>query len=129
MFSSVLQGVVTLSLLRQQWSLTLILLFLCRDENWEFFLKLHVEWRCEYLSDKWNPFVKEKQYKDLTMRERILILHKLCHWRLELDDIADLLRVSVALIMYTHTHTLAHMQYTHTLAHMQYAHTHSYTHT
>lgn len=34
----------------------------CREENWEFFLKMHLEWRCEYLQQKWNPH-KDKEYK------------------------------------------------------------------
>lgn len=65
----------------------------CSEDNWPFFLKLHIEWRCEYLKEKWNPFSDNKEYKDLSIRQRVEILHKLCHWRLELDDIADLFRV------------------------------------
>ncbi len=70
-------------------------------ENWEFFLKLHFEWRCEHLGQKWNPFSGNKPYKDLTARTKLEILHKLCHWRLELDDTTDLLRVSWLLVAYT----------------------------
>ena len=33
--------------------------------------------------------------RNLTIREKVELLHKLCHWRLELDDIGDLLKVSV----------------------------------
>lgn len=118
---------------------------LTSEENWEFFLKMHLEWRCEYLKEKWNPH-ENKDYKwafflsaqlasthpflpacqdsplppsllyrthpfpfacvslpvtshslclsrDLTTREKVETLHRLCHWRLELDDIGDLLRV------------------------------------
>ena len=71
----------------------------CSEDNWPFFLKLHIEWRCEYLKEKWNPFTGDKEYKDLTIRQRVEILHKLCHWRLELDDIADLVRVSQRFIL------------------------------
>ena len=37
-------------------------LLLTREENWEFFLKMHLEWRCEYLKEKWNPH-ENKDYK------------------------------------------------------------------
>ena len=57
-------------------------------------LKLHLKWRCEHLKEKWNPLAGDKEYKDLDMYSRVSIMHKLCHWRLELDDIGDLLRVS-----------------------------------
>jgi len=67
--------------------------FLPSEDNWAFFLKLHLEWRCEYLGEKWNPMQGEREYKDLLIRERVEILHRLCHWRMELDDVADLLRV------------------------------------
>ena len=35
---------------------------LTSEENWEFFLKMHLEWRCEYLKEKWNPH-ENKDYK------------------------------------------------------------------
>ena len=57
-------------------------------------LKLHLKWRCEHLKEKWNPLSGETEYKDLDTYSRVSIMHKLCHWRLELDDIGDLLRVS-----------------------------------
>ena len=57
-------------------------------------LKLHLKWRCENLSEQWNPLAGDELYQDLDAYSRICILHKLCHWRLELDDVADLLRVS-----------------------------------
>ena len=66
-----------------------------REDNWTFFLKLHLDWRCEYLHEKWNPFNGEKEYKDLSIRERVEVLHRLCHWRMELDDVGELVRVSV----------------------------------
>lgn len=56
-------------------------------------LKLHLKWRCENLKEKWNPLSGDKEYKDLDIYSRVCIMHKLCHWRMELDDIADLLRV------------------------------------
>ena len=27
----------------------------CREENWEFFLKMHLQWRYDYLEEKFNP--------------------------------------------------------------------------
>ena len=72
----------------------------CSEDNWPFFLKLHIEWRCEYLKEKWNPFTDDKEYKDLSIRQRVEILHRLCHWRLELDDIADLVRVSPCFVSF-----------------------------
>ena len=63
-------------------------------ENWPLMLKLHLKWRCDNLGERWNPLEGDQQYQDLDPYSRIAILHKLCHWRLELDDIADLLRVS-----------------------------------
>lgn len=57
-------------------------------------LKLHLKWRCDNLKEKWNPLSGEKEYKDLDTYSRVTIMHKLCHWRLELDDVGDLLRVS-----------------------------------
>ena len=35
--------------------------------------------------------------RDLKMREKIELLHRICHWRLELDDIGDTLRVCVCM--------------------------------
>lgn len=64
------------------------------EDNWPLMLKLHLKWRCDNLKEKWNPLSGETEYKDLDTYSRVLILHKLCHWRLELDDIGDLLRVS-----------------------------------
>ena len=57
-------------------------------------LKLHLQWRCDNLKERWNP-LSDKDYKDLDTFSRVSIIHKLCHWRLELDDIADLLRVTL----------------------------------
>lgn len=57
-------------------------------------LKLHLKWRCDNLKEKWNPLSGDMEYKDLDIYSRVSIMHKLCHWRLELDDIGDLLRVS-----------------------------------
>ena len=62
------------------------------------FAKLHVEWRCEYLNDKWNPFGENREFKDLTIRQKVELLYHLCHWRLELADVADHLRVSYFLV-------------------------------
>ena len=66
-----------------------------REENWPFFLKLHLQWRCEFLSERWNPLSGDREYAELGSREKVEILHRLCNWRLELDDIGDLLRVRV----------------------------------
>ena len=66
-----------------------------REENWQSFLKLHLRWRCDFLNEKWDPFqTKGCDYRGLTARDKIELLHKLCHWRLELDDVGDLVRVS-----------------------------------
>ena len=66
-----------------------------RESNWQSFLKLHVRWRCDFLNEKWNPFqVKQCEYEGLSARDKVELLHKLCHWRLELDDVGDLCRVS-----------------------------------
>ena len=70
------------------------IIIICSEENWPLLLKLHLKWRCEHLKEKWNPLSGDSEYKDLDNYSRISIIHKLCHWRLELDDIADLLRVS-----------------------------------
>ncbi len=43
-------------------------MFLCSEDNWQFFLKLHLEWRCEFLKEKWNPFAPDKAYKQLSTR-------------------------------------------------------------
>ena len=64
------------------------------EDNWPLMLKLHLKWRCDNLKEKWNPLSGEREYKDLDRYSRVSIMHKLCHWRLELDDIGDLLRVS-----------------------------------
>lgn len=61
------------------------------EENWEFFMKMHLEWRCEYLHEKFNPH-EGKTYKELTTRNKVDIIHHICHWRMELDDIGELLR-------------------------------------
>ncbi|CAI8034138.1 Cat eye syndrome critical region protein 2 homolog [Geodia barretti] len=63
------------------------------EENWQSFLKLHVRWRCDFLHEKWDPFQsKGCDYGSLGAREKVELLHKLCHWRLELDDVGDLVR-------------------------------------
>jgi hypothetical protein len=67
-------------------------LFMNREENWEFFLKMHLQWRNDNLDEGWNPH-RDKIYKDLDTRTKVEILHRLIHWRLELDDVGDLLRV------------------------------------
>lgn len=71
---------------------------------------MHIQWRNDHLDENWNPH-KDKVYKsvdrvtlglivgflyrrDLDSRTKVEILHKMIHWRLELDDIGDLLRVS-----------------------------------
>lgn len=64
------------------------------EENWCIMLKAHLKWRCDNLKEKWNPLSGDAEYKDLDTYSRVAILHKLCHWRLELDDIGELLRVS-----------------------------------
>jgi hypothetical protein len=61
------------------------------EENWEFFLKMHLQWRNDNLDEGWNPH-RDKIYKDLDTRTKVEILHRLIHWRLELDDVGDLLR-------------------------------------
>ena len=54
-----------------------------------------MRWRCDFLHEKWDPFQsKGCDYSGLAAREKIELLHKLCHWRLELDDVGDLVRVS-----------------------------------
>ena len=65
-----------------------------REDNWQSFLKLHVKWRCDFLNEKWDPFhSKQCEYGGLSPRDKVELLHKLCHWRLELDDVGDLVRV------------------------------------
>ena len=96
----------------------------------------------------------DKEYKDLPIRERVEILHRLCHWRMELDDIADLLRVRTkshhthsATSLTPHTLTITHLTVTHsatsltphilhhhtphchTLSHLPHHHTPSPSHT
>ena len=74
---------------------------------------MHLEWRCEYLDLKWNPH-RDKTYKVRRLHHftklhktlslsliagsfqrvtRSILSTSLCHWRLELDDIGELLRV------------------------------------
>ena len=44
------------------------------------YLMLHCTYTCTYC-------------RDLDTRTKVEILHKMIHWRMELDDIGDLLRV------------------------------------
>lgn len=32
------------------------------EENWEFFLKMHMQWRVDHLGEEWNPH-RDKIYK------------------------------------------------------------------
>ena len=40
------------------------------------------------------------------MREKIELLHRICHWRLELDDIGDSLRVGALVYWCVHVYVV-----------------------
>ena len=33
------------------------------DDDWEVLLKLHLQWRCDNLEEKYNPLPGDKPYK------------------------------------------------------------------
>ena len=37
--------------------------YMLREENWSFMLKLHLEWRVDYLKESFNPLAGDQEYK------------------------------------------------------------------
>ena len=38
-------------------------LHIYREENWSFMLKLHLEWRVDFLKESFNPLAGDQEYK------------------------------------------------------------------
>eukprot|EP00800_Vazella_pourtalesii_P010527 TRINITY_DN2586_c1_g1_i6.p1 TRINITY_DN2586_c1_g1~~TRINITY_DN2586_c1_g1_i6.p1 ORF type:complete len:446 (+),score=116.78 TRINITY_DN2586_c1_g1_i6:133-1470(+) len=59
--------------------------------NWELLLRLHFVWRNEFLNEKYNP-MGEVSYNQLSTRTKVEMLYKLCHLRMELDDVTECIK-------------------------------------
>ena len=78
--------------------------FVCRYFNYDLFLKDILKQRWQIEQGRTNP-LEDKTFLDLSVRERVEVLHALCDFRLDAEDVTEVLKVSLYMI-FTYTFQL-----------------------
>lgn len=74
----------------------------CSPTNWEIHLRrlIRRKWSQGPFVEKENPFAEDKSFQELTLRSKVEVLYCFCLYRLDNNDITEVMKVIMQILFH-----------------------------